>query len=258
MKHASSASPFTHTDHLRGQWIISKNFRVLYKTRSWIHLVPTAVPWIHRPSLNEASTYRPAVIKLIIFQTRVCGSASDWIVSPPLPPCCDKAHFLTSPLSLPPPLICRLFIRPLIHSSPAICSALPHTPLSSLCIHALAFHPPAFVFLILPPSPSLFFPHKWQLLRWSSGRVSLSRRSSLLRIVDTSAPRSCSDLPASVRADERPICFVSSPDGHLLRLPFLTCRFIGLYTCWNAAADGSETTKWRRQKGYLEGEEITQ
>lgn len=199
--------------------MISKNFRVLYKTRSWIHLVPTAVPWVHRPSLNEASTYRPAVIKLIIFQTRVCGSVSDWIISPPLPPCCDKAHFLTSPLSLPPPLICRLFIRPLIHSSPAICSALPHTPLSSLCIHALALHPPGICFPHFASFSLTFFP-RTSGSSCADRRVSLSRRSSPLRIVDTSAPRSCSDLPASVRADERPICFVSSPDGHLLCLPF--------------------------------------
>lgn len=250
MKHTSSASPFTHTSHQRTVNHF-KEFQSAVWNPSWIHLVPTAVPWIHRPPLNEASTYRPAVIKLIIFQTRVCGSASDWIISPPFPSCCDKAHFLTSPLSLPPPLICRLFIRPLIHSSPAICSALPHTPLSSLCIHALALHPrhlfSSFCLLL-----SLFF------FRTSGISCADRRRSSLLRIVDTSAPRSCSDLPASVRADERPICFVSSPDGHLLCLPFLTCRFIGLYTCWNAAADGRETTKWRRQKGYLEGEGITQ
>lgn len=114
---------------------------------------PLLSPNIHRAPLNATSTDHPPVIELIIFQTRVCGSAGDWIISPPFPSFCDKAHFLTSPLSLPPPLISRLFIRPLIHSSPAICSDLSHTPNSSFCIHALGLLPGYLFSLFSLPLP---------------------------------------------------------------------------------------------------------
>lgn len=166
--------------------------------------------------MSAASTYCPPMIELIIFQTGVFNSASDWIISPPFPSFCDKAPFLTSPLSLPPPLISCLFIRPLIHSSPAICSVLPHTPNSSFCIHALALRPRH----LFPPfflSLSLFLcPTSW--------RVSVFLHLAVLLIVDFTAPHA-----GTLFLLRRPsICphrwmrhvFVSLPDGHLLCSPF--------------------------------------
>lgn len=189
MKNTRSASPFTQPSLQKTASRFEEFQSAAWKSTAGPTWFPLLSPKIHRaPWTQHRRITRPWLNSLSF------GSGS-----PALP---VTESF---PLRFPPPaikltssrLLCHsrlpliscLFIRPLIHSSPAICSDLPHTPNSSFCIHALALCPRyLFSSFTLPLSHTLFF---FLLVCSTYGRVSLSLslslRLSLLLLVNSSA-----------------------------------------------------------------------